>query len=74
MSTRSTHENVHCMPRHADPAFLALAIHFQLSDNYIVEDVHGRRGVLHVRVITWQTFFVVATFCIFLRYVARKVQ
>lgn len=54
--------------------FLALAIHFQLSDNYIVEDVHGRRGVLHVRVITWQTFFVVATFCIFLRYVARKVQ
>jgi hypothetical protein len=25
-------------------------------------------------VISWQTFFVVAGFCVFLRYIARKLQ
>ena len=54
--------------------FFALAIHFHLSDNYIVDDITGRRGALHIVIISWQTFVVVACFCLFLRFIARKVQ
>ena len=54
--------------------FLALAVHFSVNDNYIVDDVSERRGALHINIISWQTFFVVASFCVFLRYIARKVQ
>ena len=54
--------------------FLTLAIHFSVNDDYIVDDVSGRRGALHIKIISWQTFFVVAAFCMFLRYIARKVR
>ena len=54
--------------------FIILAIHFNVNDDYIVDDISGRRGALHVMIISWQTFFVVAAFCVFLRYIARKVQ
>jgi hypothetical protein len=52
--------------------FLSLAVHFSVSDNYIVDDVSRRRGALHVSIISWQTFFVVASFCVFLRYIAEN--
>jgi hypothetical protein len=54
--------------------FLLLAVHFNVNDNYIIDDVKGRRGALHIVIINWQTFFVVAVFCLFLRYIARKLQ
>lgn len=54
--------------------FIALAIHFNVHDDYIIDDVSRRRGALHIMVISWQTFFVVAVFCVFLRYVARRIQ
>jgi hypothetical protein len=52
--------------------FLVLAVHFNVNDNYIVDDVSRRRGALHIVIISWQTFFVIATFCVFLRYIAEK--
>ncbi len=54
--------------------FIILAIRFHVEGNYIVDDVTGRRGALHIVIISWQTFFVIAGFCVFLRYIARKVQ
>lgn len=52
--------------------FLVLAVHFNVNDNYIVDDVSRRRGALHIVIISWQTFFVIASFCVFLRYIAEK--
>jgi len=54
--------------------FLVLAIHFSVNDDYIVDDVSRRRGALHIMIISWQTFFVVAGFCLFLRYIAERVS
>lgn len=54
--------------------FLILAIQFHFNGNYIVDDITGRRGALHIVIISWQTFLVVAVFCLFLRYIARKLQ
>ena len=54
--------------------FIILAIQFNTNGNYIVDDVSERRGALHIVIISWQTFTVVAIFCVFLRYIARKLQ
>jgi hypothetical protein len=54
--------------------FLTLAIHFYLNGEYIVDDVTGRRGALHITIITWQTLLVAAAFCRFLRYIAAEVH
>jgi hypothetical protein len=50
--------------------FLLLAIHFNVTDNYITNPTTGRRGVVSIMIISWQTFFVAASFCVFLRYIA----
>lgn len=55
-------------------SFIVLAINFNLTDHYITDVDNNRRGVLHIVVISWQTFFVVASFCVFLRYIARNVR
>ena len=54
--------------------FLVLAIYFNLTGNYITDSPSGRRGVVSIMVISWQTFFIVASFCVFLRYIAQKVR
>lgn len=54
--------------------FLILALNFSLTGNYITDDITGRRGKIHIMIISWQTFFVAASFCMFLRYIARKIQ
>ncbi|MEP7258889.1 MAG: hypothetical protein ABI687_10875 [Flavitalea sp.] len=51
---------------------LILAIQFNLSDNYITDSVIGRRGVIHTRIICWQSLFAFSSFCLFLRYVAQR--
>jgi hypothetical protein len=53
--------------------FLVLAIHFLLTGNYITGPVEGRRGAVSIIIISWQTFFAVACFCVFLRYIARRI-
>jgi hypothetical protein len=55
-------------------SFLILAINFNLTDNCITDSVTGRRGGIRIMIISWQTFFVVASFCVFLRYIARNVR
>jgi hypothetical protein len=53
--------------------FLVLAINFNLTGDHITGPVGERRGAVSIMVISWQTFFAVAGFCVFLRYIARKV-
>jgi hypothetical protein len=54
--------------------FLLLAIHFNVTDNYIADASVGRRGAVSIKVISWQTFFVAASFCVFLRYIAETIN
>jgi hypothetical protein len=53
--------------------FLVLAINFHLTGDYITGPVEGRRGAVSIMIISWQTFFAAACFCMFLRYIARKI-
>lgn len=54
--------------------FIVLAINFNLTGDYITGPVGVRRGAVSIVIISWQTFFAVAGFCVFLRYIARKVS
>lgn len=53
---------------------LTLAIYFQVTDVAMTNAVPGPRGSIRTLIICWQTFFAVASFCIFLRYIARNVR
>lgn len=54
--------------------FLVQALNFNLTGNYINNSGTGRRGVVSIMIISWQTFFVAASFCVFLRYIARSLD
>ncbi|MBO9571502.1 MAG: hypothetical protein J7497_04755 [Chitinophagaceae bacterium] len=49
-------------------SLLVLAVHFQLTDDFIPDSGH-RRGMIKMVIISWQTLFFFASFCVFLRYV-----
>lgn len=49
-------------------SLLVLAIYFQQTDDFI-PDSGNRRGMIKMVIISWQTLFFFATFCLFLRYV-----
>ena len=53
-------------------SLLVLAVYFQFTDYTLTDMATGRRGLLRMMVVTWQSLFVIATFCVFLRYVAGK--
>ncbi|MBA4166024.1 MAG: hypothetical protein H0X41_00495 [Chitinophagaceae bacterium] len=55
-------------------SLLLLAVQFNLSDNTITDVATGRRGTIHMMVISWQTLFFLASFCVLLRYIARNVR
>ena len=52
---------------------LILAIQFNLSDNSITNSLAGRRGEVRMMIITWQTLLFMASFCVFLRYIALNI-
>jgi len=51
-------------------SLLALSLHFLRTDYSITDSFVSRRGVVHTTIITWQSLFAVASFCLFLRYIA----
>jgi hypothetical protein len=55
-------------------SLLALSIGFLLTNNSITDSFTGRRGVIRTMIISWQTLLFVASFCVFLRYVARNIR
>jgi hypothetical protein len=55
-------------------SLLALAINFNLTDNEITNSIASRRGTIRTMVISWQSLLVLASFCVFLRYIARNVK
>jgi hypothetical protein len=55
-------------------SFLILAIHFNLHDNVIINQPPNRRGAVTMMIISWQTLLGLASFCVFLRYVVRRVR
>ena len=54
--------------------FIVLAITFNVTDDYITGPSDVRRGAVSIFIISCQTFFAVAGFCVFLRYIARKIS
>jgi hypothetical protein len=55
-------------------SLLVMAINFNLTDNYITDSVIGRRGVIHLMIISWQTLLMVSGFCVFLRYISCNIR
>lgn len=55
-------------------SLLTLSVHFLLTDYSITDSVTTRRGMVHTTIITWQSLFAVASFCLLLRYIAQKLR
>jgi hypothetical protein len=55
-------------------SLLVLAINFQLTDDYVTGSFTGRRGVIRMPVICWQTLLGFASFCVFMRYLVRNLR
>ena len=53
-------------------ALLVLAVHFRLFDSAITESHISRGGITRTTIISWQSLLLIATFCVFLRYIAQK--
>jgi len=53
-------------------SLLALSIGFLLTDSSIVDSGANRRGIIRTMVISWQSLLFFASFCVFLRYIARN--
>lgn len=54
-------------------SLMILALSFSVTDEYITDSVISRRGAIRTFVICWQSLLMLAAFCIFLRYIARRV-
>lgn len=54
-------------------SLLMLTIHFNITDNAITHSFTSRTGTIRTIIICWQSLFLVASFCVFLRYIARNV-
>jgi hypothetical protein len=55
-------------------SLLALAVHFYITDDIIVKSRITRSGFERTMIISWQSLFVIASFCVFLRYIVRNVR
>jgi hypothetical protein len=55
-------------------SMLVLSISFSITDYSIANSHISRSGLTRTTFICWQSLFLVASFCVFLRYIARNVK
>ncbi len=55
-------------------SLLVLAVYFNITEHSITDSFTSRSGNTRTLTVTWQSLLFVASFCVFLRYIARNVR
>ena len=55
-------------------SLLVLAVQFYITDEVIIKASTTRSGFTRTMIVSWQSLFVIASFCVLLRYIVRNTR